>query len=381
MSLWGLLAAPETHAATSGVKHLPERARQVVYEAQKALDKKQYEKARKLLQEYLEKKPDQIHASFYTLLGNAWYLDGHSQKAYEAYQKGYDMDSRSLSLCMNLAKTSYELKKYHEAGTLFEQAYTLAEKPDGELLYQAGAAYFQAKDYAGAKRVLERLFDSRVKMQKAWLELLIHTAVELKEWEEAEQPLLAFLEQNPLEADYWELLAQIRLKQEKYESAASALEIAYRIAPPEKSQWKELAHIYLHLNVPLQAIRCLEQAYGPNPSATECDELAGIYAKAQRMDQAVHYLDMALRQEPSASRYLEKAKLYYRHGLCREAMEALKMCLTLEPSNGQAHLLAGFCTWELGDIPAAKQALSLAAKDQPYRNEALTALEALEKLR
>jgi tetratricopeptide (TPR) repeat protein len=379
LMLFAPFALSHSHGAKLAPKDLPREVHQVVYKAQEALNKKEYQNARKLLLEHMKKHPKRPHALVYAILGNAWYLEGHRQEAYEAYSKGYDLDSHFFSLCLNLAKVSYELKKYREAGPLFEKAYELAEKPPAELLYQAGVAYFQGEQYAEARRVLTGLL--RDKSREPWMKLLIQTYLKLEQWQEAEEVLLTFLEQEPMSVQHWKLLAQVKLRRGDHRGAASALEIAYEMDPPDKSAWKELANLYFHLNIPHQGVRCLEKAYGSNPASEECDELAGRYAQASRPERAIHYLNLAIRQEPSVSRYLKKGELYYRRGLWREAIDALKMCLDLDPDNGLAQILLGFSAWELGDHSLAEQAFTRAANDEHYRSEALEALEAMEALR
>ena len=367
-------------------KPVPRAVQLVIFNVQKEIKKKNYTKAKTILLDYIGKKKNGVHPLVYYSLGNVYYLSGDYRKAFHAYSKGYELDPSSFLICLNLARASYELKKYREAGDLFAKAYKIAEKPGDELLYEAGVAYFQGKEYLRARSVLEKLFKKRVNqhgwtnVEKSWLKLFIYTCMELKDWQKAEHYLGFLLDKSKRDAEYWKLLAQVRIRQKDYRGGASAFEISYSLRPPKRGKWKELANIYYYIGVPLKAVRCLEKAFGNRPTPKECDELAKGYAEAHRMERAIYYLDLAARVKPSAARYLEMGKLYYQNGLWKKAMGVLKKCITLEQHNGFANLLLGFCAWETGNISLARKAFTEAERDKRYRSQANVALESIKEI-
>ncbi len=359
-------------------QYLPSGLRSVLVKAQEAIDKKSYKRAEELVTKYLNKSRKPHHLAYY-VLGNACYLDGRPLDAYSAYRYAYKLNPSYRPVCINLAKVCYDLKKFKEAGNLFLHAYDISEKPDPELLYEAGAAYYQGKLYGKAKAVLERLIKENQNIKEAWLKLFVFTCLELKEWNTAEHYLLCFLKKHKTKSTYWKLLAQVRLQRNDYSGAAVALEVAYRLAPPSSWKWKELADIYLYIGVPLKAARCLEKAYGKNPSPGQLDKIAKTYAEAHRVEKAVLYYTKALSRKPSASRWLEIAKLYYRNGMWKEATRALEESLKLDSRNGLAHLLLGYSSWNLGNETLALKELHAASKYEKYRDQALAALEVIKE--
>jgi tetratricopeptide (TPR) repeat protein len=362
--------------AETDTSSLTRAEQKVLYEAQEAINAKDFQKACRMLAEHLRNYPDKADPLVFYALGNAWYLSGNPDKAYEVYEQGFARWPSSHLLCTNFAAISYELKKYRKAGELFEKAYQISKTSREEMLYQSGTAYYQAKDFEKAKSVLLRL--SRSGTKKSWVQLLIHVCIEQKDWKEAENSLLKFLNQTPGDTEYWKLLSQVRLRRKDYQGAVSALEIIYGMAPPTRKELEELAGLYLHLNFPLKAVRCLEKAYGPSPTPKQCDEISQIYIQAGRADQSLRYLDMAIKQEDSPARLLEKGKRCYEWGRWDEAIAALQACIQKNPHEAIAHLLLGHCAMEKEAFAFARKAFVSASKGKEYRHQALNALKVLD---
>jgi len=375
-----LLLLP-VNVAASTEPYTPEEQKSL-YEAQEAIRAKQFQKAWEILLAHLREHPDKPHPLICYALGNAWYLGGNPQKAYEAYEKGVALAPDSLPLCSNLGKVAYELGKYRKAGEMFEKAYALTRPRNSDLLYHAGGAYYQAKAFKSAKSVLSRVIQSgaQKKDRTDALRLLIQVCLESEDWKKAEVTLQDFLHQNPTDTEYWKLLSQIRMRRNDYRGAVSALEILYRIAPPSSEKWEEMANLCFHMNAPLKAARYLEKAYGPHPGPAQCDKLSSAYAQAQRLDKAVRYLDLAMQGGRSAKRLLEKGKLFYERGRWSQAIRAFQECVRLSPDNAFAHLLLGYCALEKEDFTLARKSFSAASKGGKYRKDALSVLRALEDI-
>ncbi len=368
----------DTGFASDG-QNLPLALRLVLVKAQKAIDKKCYRDAEKIITDYLSGRSNKPHYLAYYILGNAYYLDKKIKQAYHAYSQSYKLNPSYRPACVNLAKVSYDLRKYREAGDLFIRAYEISKKPNPDFLYEAGVAYYQGKHYRQAKAVLQRLMKEIKPIKVPWLKLFVFTCLELKDWNSAERCLLSLLSRTSTNDTYWKLLAQVRLQKGDYKGAASALEIAYRLKPPPARRWKELADIYLYIGVPLKAARCLERAYGVNPFPKQLDEIARAYAMAHRAKDAVNYYLKAIEKEPTASRYLEIAKLYYRNGMWKKAVVALERSIKLNPRNGLAHLLLGYCAWQLDNKKLAVRELNAASKHKRYRQQAQMALNIIKE--
>lgn len=347
-------------------------------EAQRAIDKKDYAQARRIIQVYLKDNPKGLSATPYELLGSAWHREGNLQKARAAFQKGTELAPGSFELHQNLAAVAYQMSDFELAAAAYEAAHKLSKRTDGELLYRAAVSYAKLDRKGDVKRVLDELAGLKIEMQQPWLQLMIQNEVELAEWSDAAKHLQAYLDRFSSDARYWKLLSQVRVKQRNYVAAATALEIYCALAEPARADWEELAGIYFAANVPLQAVRSLEKACGASPSVEESDKLARGYARALVFDRAIEVLNRTIEVQPSPARYLEIGKIHYQNRRWREAIEALNASLQAGGGDGLAQLLIGLSALELGDLDAARQALREAAKDQNYASQATDLLQAIQ---
>ncbi len=367
-ALW-LAQAPALAHLTKPAKRDRE-TQQVLYEAGKYLEKKNSTKALDVLRPYMAKHPDASDPMIWYALGNARYLGGQPRAAYDAWKKGYGLDPSSFPLCVNLARTALDLKRFAEAGDLLEKAFSLSRPKKSELLYQSAVALYHGGKYSRARKVLDRFFQSRKSAENDPLQLYIQICIEMKDWEAAEDKLRLFLDKNPQDAAWWELLAQVRSSRGDHRGATAALEILYRLKPPSSKEWEQMADRYFYLNLPLRAAHCLERAWGKHPGPAQCDRLAAAYAQAQQTGRALDYLDQAIAQAPTGKRFLEKGKLYYERGQWKTALVSLKKAVQAAPDLALAHLLIGYCALETGDDNLARTAFSAAAKEKKYYKEA-----------
>jgi len=361
--------------AEEAVKNLTREEQSVLYQAQEALNKKAYNKAQSLLDAYIKKNPETKNSLAWYALGNALYMSGNIEKAFNAYEKGFKFNPKSFNLCINLAKTACDLDRFSKAGQLLEKAYTLSTKKDRELLLQAGTAFYKANDFPKARDVLKKAVSGQKQINTDWLRLYIHVCLELKEWKDAENTLEIFLKKHPENVQYWKLLAQIRLNRNNYNDAAAALEIAYGMEMPRPKELEELANLYFLMNLPLKAARTLEKAWGRKPGPKQCEKISKAFAMAQRKEQAINYMNLAIKQNPCAALYYEKGKLCYEWGLWKKAVLSFKNCIKLNPEQHMASLLLGYCALEIEDFDLAAKSFLNASKKEKYKKEALAALE------
>ncbi|MCK8601160.1 tetratricopeptide repeat protein [Desulfoferrobacter suflitae] len=350
----------------------------VLYQAKQALDNRQYRRAIQIIEHYLKDSGTAGSPPAYEILGNAWYHEGNLDEAYRAFHKSFQLNPKSFESCSNLASVAYAMSNLEEAAGWYEKAHGISQEKSGELLYKASVSYSKAGKKTEARRVLQQILEEQEKMPQSWWQLLIHADIDLADWNAAAQHLVAYLDRYHTDAEDWKLLAKVAVNRKDYKTAAVALEIAHVLKGPERSAWKELANLYFALDIPLQAARCLVKAFGPNPSASQCDEMAGAYARAHRLAGAIDYARRAIELDPTSERYVEIGKLYYQAGRWQEAADALNAGLRLDAASGLAHLLSGYTALELDDLEAARSAFQKAAWDDACKARAQQAMRALD---
>ncbi len=379
--LAGSYAGVKPAEAGEKPRRLSPATRKALVKAQEGLKKEQYPQARQVLASYLKDHAEQAPADIYWLLGNTYFLEDRLDKACTAYQKGLDRYPDNASLLQNYAIASYLNQDFKAAGDYFVQAYEkITENPDIKLLYKAGSAYYNAKNFEKARQTLERLLGTAEAVAPEWRKLLVYTHVSLENWDAAEKALDPLMRREPESAANWKLLSNLHMKRDSYRKAASALRIAYAIDAPEPSAWSHLADIYFYLNAPLKASQCIVKGYGSDLSPAQYDKLARAYSRTLRYGRAIHYIDEAIKKEPTAERYKARGRFFHKNRQYQKALASFEKAVQLDPEDEWSRLMIGFCAMELSRWELAHSAFSGASDSDEYGGWAKSALAMVENL-
>jgi len=362
-------------AALAQSEDMPRQEQKALHRAQKHLSEDSADDCLSELRRFREKHGEPESALFHLVQGNALYSQKEYQKAEKAYSRGLNKAPDHPALLRNLASVCLRTGDPHRAGRLYRRAHEASEEPDPELLYRAGAAFYQAEAFDRALSALNDLFARAEEIQPAWADLMVYTCLESGKWARAQDVLDRLLEKHPEQRRYWKLLAQVRLKREEYRKAACALEIAYKLESPDPSGWKDLANIYASIDAPLQAAEALERSCEGSCSIEENKRLARLYSRACRYEQAIASLDRALKHSASADLYLEKGRLCYRAGRFEAALSALRESLELSPDRHEARLWLGYTAWQLRDWDLAKRCFARVPDDTEVGEQAQSGLQ------
>lgn len=362
--------------ASAAMAKIPPEGRQTLYKAQQHMDEKNYSQATKLIREYMETTSETIHEQIYITLGGAYHLAGNKKKSLATFRKGHQQHPKNEFLCLNTGILFYELEQFGNAGAYLEKAFSLQEKGSGDLLFQAGSAYYLGEKYSAAVKVLTRLLKLTPKPKSEWVRLTIHSMIEAKQTKQAERLLLTYLNLNPNQVAYWELLAKLYLDREAYKQAASALEVAYQIKDPDKAKLEQLAYLYRYLEAPLMAASTLQRAYGSTPSHKQVLKIAALTASAGRTEAAVNYLKRYGRTTPAL---LEQGKLLYQARQFEKAKAALTQCIS-QKAIPEARFYLALCAWEQRDWKTAHTLFSKLAGDKKLRQRAASSLAVIEDI-
>ncbi len=366
-----LLALP-----LEGMAKLPPEGRQAMFKAQQLLDDKKYLEAASLIRKYIKTTKETVGAQVYTMLGGALHEAGKRKQALDVFRKGHKAFPKDENLCLNTGITLYETEQYAEAGKYLEKAHALQKVGKDRLLYQAGTAYYLGERFRDSARVMLKLIAGAKKPKKSWIRLTIHALIDSKQPKRAESMLLQYLNLNPQEADYWQLLAKLHLEREEYSKAAAALEITYRLKKPTAKELEKLATLYRYRNAPIMAANTLRRAYGATPGPDQAIRIAALYASAGRIQQAVRFLN---KFSNNSSALLEQGKVLYHSRRFKEA-EAVFKKLAATKKSREAHFFLGLCAWERKDWKEAHRQLNNVAGLKKYRNRTAGYLAVLEDL-
>jgi len=364
---------------------LSREAQKALFEAQEAMKEPEndYAAAVQLLVDYAANKPpeENIPTVWYHMLGYAYSAQDKMKEARQVFKDGHEADPDDENLLLNYAIATWEVEEFAEAAAVFEKIYETREEKDVKFLRQSAAAWYQAEELLEAKRVLKRMLSLPVKPEADWYQTLINICMEMEQMDEAEGYVWEFLKFDPLQAEYWQLLAQLRLDNDDYRSAASALEISYVIKEPKrKKSYEDLADLFAYLSAPLKAAASLENAYKDQKPSDKFMGLVDAYARAQRFSKALKYINQLIAEKRTGRLLLEKGNLLYNGGRIKEAIAAWDECIDVEPDKGECHILKGFAYWDLLDWENARSTFEVAMDNEEYELQAEDAIAVLDDL-
>jgi len=360
-----------------GAEFANQREHRLAYEAQQKMDHKAYRACRDLLQPYLA---DHEHPAptLFLLLARAQTELGQKRAALATYSRAAAIYPNNALILRNYAVISQEMGRLSQAARLFEQSY--AHGGSAELLYFAGAAWFEAQAYSRAARAVSRLINKTNKVKTNWVELLVYSLVRNKQWKQAEPRVQTLLARRTDDSDLWQLLAHVRSQQGNILGAATALQVAYSLNEPGKMKWLDLAGMYAAAGVPLMAANAMHKGLNQEPGPEDCWRMGRYYADALRIEKAVQWMDKALNQKDDPEWQMEKAYFLYVHGRYAQCREAALQAAGTGSKQGEAWMLAGYAAWQEQNWLEAKSAFAQAKKREQTAVRAASCLQSVQQI-
>lgn len=336
----------------------------IMYQAQSLMDQDPARAARQL-RDFAQKEPEFQHYRFSFFRGVLAYKLGRLAEADRLFSEAVKLRPCFAEGLMNLALVRYERKRPLQAGDLMLKAFQYSRPPKPKILYQAAALYLAGERPDKALPLLQRLA-KKPKPAKSWLKALFNTHLQLKQTAQAQKVLDRLLGLDPQDPDLWRIAASLELERRRYRAAAAALEVAHRLGPAGPADWRTLGDIYRAAKVPLKAVECYQRAYGEKPTAEQLDALARLYLQAGDLKQALGAAQKAEKLQPTPQRAALTGQIYLQIKKYSPAFDAFERAARLAgQKGGQYNLMAGYCAWQMEDLPRAAQSLARAVKLAP----------------
>jgi len=385
-----LFPAPATGAAWSWEdwqRRLSPAEQRVLLQAQELAVKKKEQRALETLESFRRHHSRSVSVLLEFMAGNLQFSLERFRDAAASYQRVVHIIPECLPARENLGMVFLSLQQYRQAGEQFATAAALARKTGSgrldTLLKYAGTAWLLAADYERTLPYFRELVEQRRNFDREVVRALVRVYVELRRHKEAEKLLVRVLDRFPEDPNYWRLLARVRLRREAYKSALAAYKILTALEPAGVEDMKMMARLYRLLGVPAAAGRILEDLYRKQPeflTAADLDLMVTLYLEAGKPDRALAWLQRKQRHHPSPQNLLQQGEILFRSARYREAFKIFSCLTSLPEKQGYQFLLAGYCAWYAGDLPAARSAFNRACRYEKYRDRSLALIAALEKI-
>jgi predicted Zn-dependent protease len=340
------------------------RAARVLYEVQQLIDRKEYEKAARILEKFIEKHPKQDHCFVQFTLGNALYFAGKKEACLGHYQAAAELDTTYGPVWVNLGQVAYDLKQYGLAAEALARGFALTEEEEErnpDLLYYAAVAHIMDGHKEEAARILETLVaGEHGPPVKEWFQALLNIYLDLGREDQAERLLQQMMERYGDEPETWRLAYQFEANRKNYKMAAVAMTIYSYLKPLAREEAILLAELYATIKVPALACAYYENAFSTGASSEEYERLASAYLAAHKKGEARKALARALKGKPTPSLWSLVGDLNYMEEDFEGAYHAFEESARLDPRDGRAYLMMGYCALQTNKKERAAAALKKA---------------------
>jgi tetratricopeptide (TPR) repeat protein len=364
--------------AKSEPPKLTPAAQKAVYEAQQAMNNKDFLKAEQFLKRYIRKYPQKPHYLVEFTLGNILAMTDKESEALSHYKTAADLYPDYAAVWQNMGKILFDLKQYEKAGNCLLKAYELDEKKDPSALYNVAVIYIVAGKEKKALRHLEYLSSGEMGPPKqAWLEALLKVCVDLQLKERALGVIQKLLAEDGNDPRWWKLLAQFHLQESDYKKAVTALTIHSYLASISREDLVLLGDLTNAIGIPLKAAEYYEKALRLSNSPAVYEKIAAAYIAAHKMANAIDALNRALKEEPTSNLWFMMGQVLYEAEEYEKALNAFDKSAQLNPKDGRPHLMMGYCALHMDRNETAEKALKKAIRFPKQREMAKRMLSRL----
>jgi len=358
-------------AGNDATRDLSVGASRILYEAQQLIDRKEYEKAARILEKFVEKHPKQDHCFIEFTFANALYFSGDKERSLARYQNAVQLNPAFGPGWVNLGQVAYDLKRYGLAGEALVEGFARMEdeEKNPDLLYYAAVAYILDGQQKKAAPILESLVSGKHgDPDKEWFQALLNIYLNLDQERKAERLLDQMMQRYGDQPETWKLSYQFEANRQNYKMAAVALTVYSYLKPLTREEAILLADLYATIKVPLLACAHYEKAFASGASPEEYERLASAYISAHRTGQARKTLTEALKDKPTPNLWSLVGDLNCMEDDFEGAYYAFEESARLDPKDGRAYLMMGYCALQSNKKKQAAQALEK-AKDFPKQKK------------
>jgi tetratricopeptide (TPR) repeat protein len=353
------LAAAQSSSVQSRTQRLSNPLNDLLDEAQRDIDKNDFEAAIPLLQKFLAEKPEVAYAHFQLAYCNTALK--HVSEARAEYERAVALDPKMSEAYLNLGMLMTGQDPAAAVGPLRKAVELLPAQSRPRILL--GVAQERSGDYPGAAES----FEGAVGLDPRDTEAGLHLArlyLNLKRPADAEKRFRGVLEVQPTSAPAALGLAQALDVQGKPEAAA-----AYRkyltLQPSDSAARARLVHFLVEQNNNDEALAELDRADAGKPPTSDSLRLrADLQIAQKKYDDAIVTLQHALALTPNDPQLVGGlGRIYMQKHDYASAEKQLKLAIQLDGNNlsywkdlSSSYYLSGDCVSTLASLDVIAKA-------------------------
>ena len=349
--------------AASEPPRLTPAVQKIVYDAQQAIEKKEYVKAEECLEKFIKKNRKRPHYLVEFTLGNVLSMSNRNKDAVLHYRAAANLYPGFVAAWQNMGKIYFDLKQYDKAGDCLLTAFELNEKKNPSLLYYAAVSFIMAEKGDKALPHLEYLSSGEAGDPKIeWIEALLKVCMDLQLNEKAFDVIHTLLAKNGHDPRWWKILARFHLQQNDYKGAAAALTIHSYLTIANLKDLMLLGDLNSVIGMPRKAAKYYKKVLDMENSPSNHEKLASAHIAAHCPAKALEALETALEQKPTSALWFMMGRVLYEKEDFDRAYDAFGHSVKQDPNMGRAHLMMGYCALQAERNDAAASAFQKACR-------------------
>ncbi len=283
----------------------------------------------------------------------------------------------------NYGTALLQTEAYAEASRVLLQAAAMIPEKRSQLKHRAAIAALYAGDLKTARTLLVALTETSDgnPPPAVWLKALIQVEWQLSESRAALKVAGKLVDLYPDNLEHWRVYAQVAVAAGAWRQALSAYKVLQTEGRITIKERKRIAAVYQRLELFGRAAAVLEEVYTETePGKRDLDQLATLYYQAGRIDEALHTLRLLQKLDPDPGHIFRQGEILYAAGRYREAADLFLSLDRIPKKDGHQYLMAGYCAWNLDDLPAAERAWRKAATYPAWQQKAHKLIESLKSV-
>jgi Flp pilus assembly protein TadD len=358
------VASAQSSSVQSGTQRLSNPLNDLLDEAQRDIDKNDFEAAIPLLQKFLAEKPEVAYAHFQLAYCNTGLK--HVPEARAEYERAIALDPKMSEAYLNLGILMTGQDPAAAVAPLRKAVELLPAQSHPRILL--GAAQERSGDYPGAAQS----FEGAVRLDPRDTEAGLHLArlyLNLKRPADAEKKFRGVLEVQPSSAPAALGLAQALDVQGKPD-AADAYRKYLTLQPSDSAARARLVHFLVEQNNNDEALAELDRADAGKPPTSDSLRLrADLQIAQKKYDDAIVTLQHALALTPNDPQLVGGlGRIYMQKHDYASAEKQLKLAIQLDGNNlsywkdlSSSYYLSGDCVSTLASLDVIAKAEAPAA--------------------